>query len=135
MASAQESRACSDVINESCQCVHMMREAEVFVLHVACRIDPPGSGHIALPASALSVKTRTKILAFGLVAAIQKTFLEAQQYTRKDQFLLQFAGFDMEPGCLWSCPRLKLAFNPPPCLQTNSCLHWKTSGRRSPEFT
>lgn len=45
----------------------------MFALHVACCIDPPGSGHIALPVSALSVKTRAKILAFGLIAAIQKT--------------------------------------------------------------
>lgn len=69
-ARAQESRACSDVINESCQCLHMMWAAEVFALHVACCIDPLGSGHIALPVSALSVKTRAKNLAFGFVAAI-----------------------------------------------------------------
>lgn len=130
-ASTQESRARSNVINESCQC--LMWAAEVFALHVACCIDPPGSDHKALPVSTVSGNTRAKILAFGLVAAIQKKKGGIIMYSKSSSSPTKARFCSNKKICCGVCGTA-LSFNPPQHLQTDRCLHWKASGRRSSEI-
>lgn len=107
---SKEPRARSNVINEGCQCLtsthqYVMWAAEVFALHEAGSIDPPGSDHIALPVWTLPVNTRAKALAFKLVAAIQKNRILMYENVLEKQQL---------------CAGSKLSFKPPQHLQTSN---------------
>lgn len=135
---SKEPCARSNVINESCQGLtsthqYLMWAAEVFALHEVCCIDPPGSDHIALPVSPLSVNTRAK--AFKLVTAIQKNreFERTKMFSKSSSSAIKAHVW----LCFWELDvsvELKLPFKPPQRLQTSRCLQCKTSGRRSIEL-